>query len=352
MTDLDRELSTESTSYQELALESSYARFGTIAGPALNDSFHFGQTWWNDFGRPQGRGSNFIAGFSTRAHYGRLFFYAREEYQHSPGNPQQTVEQNQFINQLDRIQPEFSPYSPIIQQRSCLRTAAPPRALRRLLLRGQHAFTFGKQQLYWGPTTMGPLAFSSNAEPTHSGRFCLHAPPPPTPCAYLGNLSFRYRARQTLRALRSCLRPWFNGQKISFNFGNNLEIGFTRWSVVLGVGSPHHLRDLSAKSLQHVLDRKLRLETVPLPMVTASDPGDRKSNFDFRYKLPFLQKIVTLYADAYPTTTPTPSLRRDAPSGTPASTSLVFPGCRIWTCVWKPSAPRALPPTSVGSTTS
>ncbi|HEY0161542.1 MAG TPA: phosphatase PAP2 family protein, partial [Edaphobacter sp.] len=62
MTDLDRELSTESSSSQELALESTYARYGTIAGPALNDSFHFGQTWWNDFGRPQGRGSNAISG--------------------------------------------------------------------------------------------------------------------------------------------------------------------------------------------------------------------------------------------------------------------------------------------------
>ena len=61
MTDLHLELEDEPASYEALALESVYTRYGTIAGPALNDSFHFGQTWWNDFGLPQGRGSNFIS---------------------------------------------------------------------------------------------------------------------------------------------------------------------------------------------------------------------------------------------------------------------------------------------------
>ncbi|MEO6911243.1 MAG: phosphatase PAP2 family protein, partial [Edaphobacter sp.] len=74
MTDLHHELADEPVSYEALSLESVYTRYGTIAGPALADSFHFGQTWWNDFGRPLGRGSSAITGFSLRAHHGRLFF--------------------------------------------------------------------------------------------------------------------------------------------------------------------------------------------------------------------------------------------------------------------------------------
>jgi membrane-associated phospholipid phosphatase len=303
MTDLDRELATESTSYQELALESSYARYGTIAGPALNDSFHFGQTWWNDFGRPQGRGSNFIAGFSARAHYGRLFFYAREEYQHSPGNPQQTVEQNQFINRLDRIQVDSSPYFPIVQQRSAYERQRPLELYGGIAFAG-NAFTFGKQQLYWGPTTMGPLAFSSNAEPTYSGRFVSTRPHPlpfvPSWGTYrfdivLGKLSGHYAPA----------RPWFNGQKISLNLGDNLELGFTRWSVFWGVGHPITFETFR-RNLFSTSSTGSYVGNGAAPYGDRLDPGDRKSNFDFRYRLPFLQKIVTLYADAYSDDDPNP----------------------------------------------
>lgn len=303
MTDLDRELSKESTSYQELALESAYARYGTIAGPALNDSFHFGQTWWNDFGRPQGRGSNFIAGFSTRAHYGRLFFYAREEFQHGPGNPQQSVEQNQLINQLDRIQPDSSPYFPIIQQRAAYQQQRPLELYAGFAFAG-NALTFGKQQLYWGPTTMGPLSFSSNAEPTYSGRFVSTRPHPLPFVPSLGTYRFDIVLGK-LSGHTAPARPWYNGQKISFNFGDYLEIGFTRWSVFWGVGHPitlHSFKD----NIFSFNSTGSYVGIGAAPYGDRLDPGDRKSNFDFRYKLPFLRKAVTLYADAYSDDDPNP----------------------------------------------
>ncbi|QHS52989.1 capsule assembly Wzi family protein [Edaphobacter sp. 12200R-103] len=303
MTDLDRELAQESSSNQELALESAYVRYGTIAGPALNDSFHFGQTWWNDFGRPQGRGSNAIAGFSTRAHYGRLFFYAREEYQHGPGNPAQTPEMNQFINQLDRIQPDFSPYRPITPQQSAYNLQRPIEMYAGVAFAG-NALTFGKQELYWGPTTMGPLSFSSNAEPTYSGRFVSTRPHPLPLVPSLGTYRFDIVLGK-LSGHYAPARPWYNGQKISFNFGNNLELAFTRWSVFWGVGHPitlHSFKDniLSFNSTGSYAGNGAA------PYGDRLDPGDRKSNFDFRYRLPFLQRIVTLYADAYSDDDPNP----------------------------------------------
>ncbi len=159
-----------------LSLESVYARYGTIAGPALQDSFHFGQTWWNDFGRPLGRGSSAIAGFSFRAHDGRFFFYDRQELQHSPGNPAETPARNQLINMLDRSNRILIPHTASARQAAFDHQGA-------IELYGGVAFagnslSMGKQELYWGPTTMGPLAFSSNAEPTYNLRFVSTRPHP------------------------------------------------------------------------------------------------------------------------------------------------------------------------------
>jgi hypothetical protein len=42
------------------------------------------------------------------------------------------------------------------------------------------------------------------------------------------------------------------------------------------------------------------------PFGDRNDPGDRKSNFDFRYKLPFVRRSITLYADAYSDDDPNP----------------------------------------------
>src|SRR5258708_12029575 len=41
-----------------------------------------------------------------------------------------------------------------------------------------NALSLGKQEIYWGPTTMGPLPFSSNAEPTYNLRFVSTRPHP------------------------------------------------------------------------------------------------------------------------------------------------------------------------------
>ncbi len=305
MTDLKAELESEPLYYEALSLESVYGRYGTIAGPALQDSFHFGQTWWNDFGRPLGRGSSAIAGFSFRAHDGRFFFYDRQELQHSPGVPAETPERNQFINTLDQIQPDSDPH---------IRPVTPSAAFDHvgaIELYGGVAFagnslSIGKQELFWGPTTMGPLAFSSNAEPTYNLRFVSTRPHPLPFIPSVGTYRFDVVLGK-LSGHNYPARAWYNGQKADFNFGDNLEISFTRWSVFWGVGHPitfHSFKDnvFSFNSTGGGAgggggsagygDR--------------DDPGDRKSNFDFTYRLPFLSRMVTLYADAYSDDDPNP----------------------------------------------
>src|SRR5204863_5921407 len=81
--DLDAEFAAEiqlregDTPNVNAELESVYSRYTSISGPPLRDSFHFGQTISNDFGRPYGRGSNGIAGFSTNAAAGPFTIYVR-----------------------------------------------------------------------------------------------------------------------------------------------------------------------------------------------------------------------------------------------------------------------------------
>ena len=302
MTDLHNELD-EPVTFRSLSFESAYTRFGTIAGPALTDSYHFGQTWWNDFGRPLGRGSSAIAGFSVRAHHGPLFFYTRNELQHSPGNPAESPEVNQLINSLDRFVGTNSPFIQPIAQRAAYERIRPLELYGGVAFSG-NAVSFGKQELYWGPTVMGPLSFSSNAEPTYSLRFVSTRPHPIPLLSSIGTYRFDFVLGK-LSGHSYPARSWYNGQKASFNFGDNLEIGFTRWSVFWGEGHPITLHSFKS----NIFSFNSTGSYVGNGIATygdRNDPGDRKSNFDFRLRPPFLHKLVTLYADAYSDDDPSP----------------------------------------------
>ncbi len=300
--DLHEELATDPATYQSLDLESAYVRTGTIAGPALYDSFHFGQTWWNDFGRPLGRGTSAIAGYSIRAHQGRLFFYDRQEAQRDPGRPNETPAINQLINNLDRVSPDDPVIAPVPGYAAYNRQR-PIELYAGYAFEG-NALTFGKQELFWGPTTMGPWAFSSNAEPTYSLRFVSTRPHPLPLVPSWGTYRFDIVLGK-LSGHHYTARPWFNGQVADFNFGDNLEISFTRWSIFWGVGHPITLHSFK----QNVFSFNSTGDYVGNTGSSygdREDPGDRKSDFSFRWHLPYLHKYVTMYADAYSDDDPNP----------------------------------------------
>ncbi|WP_158944648.1 capsule assembly Wzi family protein [Granulicella sp. S190] len=320
MRDLQAEFETGPNYYESLSLESAYTRYGTIAGPALADSFHFGQTWWNDFGRPLGRGGSEITGYSVRANYGRLFFYDRQELQHGPGNPAESQATNQLINALDQISPDSDPQILPTPERAAYNRQRPIELYGGVAFEG-NALSFGKQELYWGPTTIGPLAFSSNAEPTYNLRFVSTRPHPIPLLPSLGT----YRFDVVLGKLSGHsypARPWFNGQKLDFNFGDNLEISFTRWSIFWGVGHPITLHSFKANVFSFNSTGDITTGNGGSGGYgDRQDPGDRKSNFDFSYRLPFLSRVVTLYADAYSDDDPSPI---DAPRRAAWSPGIYF----------------------------
>jgi hypothetical protein len=97
-------------------LESVYTRATEITGPVLRDGYHFGQTLYNDYGRPYGRGFNEITGFSARATSGPLVFYFRGEYQHAPGNPNYTAAQKAVLTVPDQGTPQLDNAFPAADQ--------------------------------------------------------------------------------------------------------------------------------------------------------------------------------------------------------------------------------------------
>ncbi|MDQ2832339.1 MAG: phosphatase PAP2 family protein [Acidobacteriota bacterium] len=306
---LHQELATEPNYFESLTVQSVYARYGTIAGPALADSFHFGQTWWNDFGRPLGRGSSAIAGFSVRAHSGRLFFYDRQEVQHSMGNPANTQAVTDLINFIDRSQASGvatpDPLIAPVTARAAYERQRPIELYAGVAFAG-NAVSLGKQELYWGPTTMGPLAFSSNAEPTYNLRFVSTRPHPLPFFPHVGTYRFDIVLGK-LSGHSYPARPWYNGQKADFNLGDNLEISFTRWSIFWGVGHPITLHTFRQNIFSfNSTGGGTGNAGGSLGYGDRADPGDRKSNFDFSWHVPYLNRVVTLYADAYSDDDPNP----------------------------------------------
>ncbi|HWE52292.1 MAG TPA: capsule assembly Wzi family protein [Bryobacteraceae bacterium] len=290
---LHRELDRAESEGSAVTVDSLYLRSGVIAGPVLNDSFHFGQTWTDDSGRPFGRGWNSDAGFTAHAELGPFFASMRGEYQNAPGTPAQSLTVRQTISYLDT-----NPLMPATAQASTSRFRAVEASAGVRV--GDFAVSVGKQELWWGPTQDAPFSFSTNAEPTKNLKIStIHPIRLPGLLNHLGDIRGEFILGK-LGGQQYTWRPWFNAQKVSFKLTENLELGFTRWAIFWGEGHPitagSFIRDFT---------------TTYSPVATAgygsaADPGDRKGGFDFRYRIPGLRNWLTLYSDTYSDDDPSP----------------------------------------------
>ena len=153
----------EGGSNSQTQIESMYTRITNIDGPPLNDSYHFGQTLINDFGRPYQEGVNNVTGFAAYGTQGRFSLYFRGEYQHAPSAPAYSLPIRQAIATVD-INP-LQPGTPVEQTDrfevldTYIGTAM-----------NNWQFTFGKQSLWWGTARGGAFLFSDNAEPIYMFR--------------------------------------------------------------------------------------------------------------------------------------------------------------------------------------
>jgi len=262
-------------------VESMYTQVVSISGPPLNDSYHFGQTIINNYGRPFEEGFNTYDGFSGYGAAGPFTLYVRGEYQHSPSAPGYSLPVRQAIATVD--QNPVQPYVPVAtaDQFRLLDTYAAVKA-------DGWNLSFGKQSLWWGPAEGGALLFSDNAEPIYMFRATRIFVELPWIFRRLGqvrsDLFFGKLSGNQFPA-----RPLIHGQKISFKPTANWEVGFEVTAELGGVG-----RALTAGAIWESYVSYKSSFDYPLNR----NPGKRTIGLGFCYRLPHLRNWATLYADA------------------------------------------------------
>jgi hypothetical protein len=277
--------------YQSAQIDSVYMRYGQISGVPLRDSYHFGQTIWNDYGRPYDQGSNVIIGSSARGVAGPFFFYVRGEYEHAPGRAALTDAQRNLIGSIDSN--PVQPAAPVATTNRFY-----PLDMYAGVQLGQYALTFGKQSLWFGPGQSAPLTLGDNADPMYMLRFTRTTPLVlPGILKYLGQIRGEFLFSR-LSGHQFPRGPFFNLQKISLHPTKNLELGFTRSSIWAGAGHPFTAHSLG-KNLFTLAD------STP-GFGDRNDPGDRKSGFEFSYRVPGLRSWLTIYSDSYSDDDPSP----------------------------------------------
>jgi len=274
-------------------LDSAYQQFRGIGGTPLRDSYHLGQTIINDYGRPYESGFNDYTGFSTRSEAGRWTLYFRGEYQHAPSAAGYSESLASYLsNTVDSI-----PYDPNIRYDTIPAGPIPAANDFRILEAnvGFHwignEFSLGKMDHWLGPDQGASMSWSNNAEDIYA--FQINDVDPfriPLVSRITGPFRYEFFVG-SLKGHTDPNSPWVHMEKLSFKPTRNLEMGFARTVIWGGAGhEPVTLGTFwqSFKSFQNVYGTKL----------TNKDPGARFSNFDFNYRLPFLRKWVTLYADS------------------------------------------------------
>ncbi len=267
-------------------LDTVYSSTRGITDTPLRDSYHFGQTFTNDYGRPYEAGVNEYTGGSARVEHGRFALSFRGEYEHAPsalGYSQSLFDL--LSSQVDLIPVASNPVQSTIplgpiSQVNRFRVLEANLSYRLL----GHEISFGKSDHWMGPAKGGAFAWSNNAENIYAFQIDrtdpLHVP-------LLSDLIGPVRYDFFVGSLQGHTAP------LSFKPTRNVEIGFER-TVIWG-GKGHEpitihsfLRSFFSVQNVTVADKFSR-----------NDPGARFGAFDFSWRLPFLRNWVTLYTDSY-----------------------------------------------------
>ena len=287
---LDAELAQELEALEGRPLESIqldtlYVGVLDIAGKPLNDSYHFGQTLINYEGRPYQQGVNNITGFSAHAQDGRFAFYVAGEYQHTPSAPPFSLLQRTVIAGVD-----LNPIQP----------ATPFATIDRFQLLDTYVamkyagfdWSVGKQSLWWGPGEGGALVMSNNATPLWMAQ--LNNTEPiyiPGVSKILGPIEAD-NFFASLAGHQFPAGPYMFGNKFSCKPLPDLEVSIARTVVFAGEG---HV-PLTFGSFWNSFTN---FTNVPASVkFSRNDPGARHAQFDFSWRLPGLQRWLTLYSNS------------------------------------------------------
>ena len=226
---------------RSLQMESVYTRVMSISGPMLDDSYHFGQTISNDFGRPDRRGTNVIAGASARATFGPFFAYVDQEYQHAPSEPNYSAAVQQTVLNMDQGQAFLPPGGPAINRLQSMDTYAGFNFK-------NWQVSFGRQSLWWGTSESGGLLMSDNAPPINGLHIDRTVPfRLPWILGFLGPMHVSFVVGKLgghLNTQFNCppgisicgQTPWFQNTRINFKLTDRVDFGVSHAAIFGGNG--------------------------------------------------------------------------------------------------------------------
>ena len=287
---------------QSVQLESLYADVTGISGRPLNDSYHFGQTIINNFGRPYQQGFNTYDGFSGYGTAGRYTVYIRGEFQAAPSGPAYPLAAREAVATADQ-----TPLQP----------AAPVPGAKQFRLLDTYIsaningwdFSVGKQSLWWGRGVGGALILSDNAEPMYMFRARpMEAVMLPSILRWLGPMKGDFFFAK-LSGNEYPARPLIHGLKLTAKRTRYLEASLLATSELGGVGRP--------LTLGAIFNSFFSTKSSDIYSVSRS-PGKRTIGSDFTYAIPHLRDRLQIYANGL--------LPEDNPTNLDTSTSQIY----IW----------------------
>ncbi len=303
--ELAPELNHDSKAYLRTA--TVYTRLRQIDGNILNDSFHVGQTIVNDYGRPDEPGFNNLTGFSAEARDGRFSLFVRSEFQEAPsaiGYSASVAAQLAAIDETPDV-PQTTIPAGIIPSQTISRVVE---ATASAHIWG-HEISFGKSDQWLGPAKGASMAWSNNAENIYS--FQINRVEP----LYIPGLSrifglFRYDFMiGNLQGHQFPLDPWIHMEKVSMKVTPDIEIGFMRDVIWGGKGQKCAVPptpDAIVPTCNVPINLRTFLRsffsvTAPPPSIKFSplNPGARFSTFDFTWRTPWDNHLITLYLDSF-----------------------------------------------------
>lgn len=276
-------------------MENGYVSIRQNSGPVLRDSFHLGQSYINDYGRPYGEGFNTYDGFSSLSEYGPFSLHLRGEYQHAAGAQGYDYNlANTLSYTIDSI-----PYSGYnlnqatipagrIGTRNDFRLIDAYLSVHVL----NHEVSFGKIDNWTGPSRGAAMEWSNNADNIYALRVNRVEPLyVPLLSRLVGPMRYDFFIG-SLQGHTAPNAPWVHHFQFAFTPTSNFQFSFER--TVLFGGEGHQ-----PVTLHTFLKTFFSLKNIPIEQkFSADDEGARFSNFSFSYRLPFVRRYATLTLDS------------------------------------------------------
>lgn len=288
-------------------LDSAYAGARVVGGTVLRDSYHLGQSFNNDYGRPYSNGFNSYNGFSTVSELGPFSLYFRGEYEHAPsyngysyafansislftdGIVYNGISANGFAAPIGGLNyPQRTIPQGVLPSQNTFRVQEAVFSAHAV----GHEISFGKSDAWLGPGLGGAMSWSNNAENIYNFRINrvepLHIP---YVSAVVGNIRYDFMIG-SLKGHTYPRAPYVHSEILSLSPTKNFQISFQRSIIFGGVGHEPVTLHTFLKGFFDVND------TTASEKYGRDDPGARFSSVTFSYRLPFLRKRVTLYTDS------------------------------------------------------